>query len=144
MYEFSRAMYRRLSGQIDTTVCPEAHTHVLGCCEATIERLATDPHYFARPSRHLFRQIRGYFPLGAQPHVRATVEHYVTCATRAFTHVEERDVDAAGNRRVCQATTRGGSSCRRDPLADSSYCPSHQHLYGDRPGARDRSVALAA
>ena len=30
--------------------------------------------------------------------------------------------------RHCQATTRKGTPCHRQPLVRSEYCPSHQHL----------------
>jgi hypothetical protein len=66
MYEFSRAIYRELAGEIIED--PESarqntnHERVLRACEATVERLATDRNYFARPARTLFCDIRTYFP----------------------------------------------------------------------------------
>ena len=53
MYQFSRAIYRELARDIDASVTVRgacAHEHVLRSCEATIERLVTDRHYFARPA----------------------------------------------------------------------------------------------
>ena len=66
MYQFSRSMYRELaefvvpdqkSGVID------AKARLLSSCEAAVERLATDRHYFARPTRSLFNDVRMLFPL---------------------------------------------------------------------------------
>jgi len=36
--------------------------------------------------------------------------------------------DAHGNPISCRATTRRGTPCRREPLGEDGYCPSHQHL----------------
>ncbi len=79
MYQFSRAIYRELAPYIAApgaggiTRRPAAgksnHEQVLRACEAAIERLATDRHYFARPARTLFWDIRMYFPMSAQARV---------------------------------------------------------------------------
>ena len=62
MYRFSRAIYRELACEISEdphSLCPHAnHERVLRACEAAVERLATDRHYFARPARTLFCDIR--------------------------------------------------------------------------------------
>ena len=79
MYQFSRAMYRELAKDVDTSVCEEAHHHVLLACEQNIERLVGDRHYFARPARTLFKDIRRYFPMTAQPRVWTVVQRYVAC-----------------------------------------------------------------
>ena len=85
MYQFSRAIYRELAPQI---IAPPAgasatsnHEHVLRACEAVITRLATDRHYFARPARTLFCDIRNYFPMSAQEHV--TKSSAATWTTRS-------------------------------------------------------------
>ncbi len=58
MYQFSRAIYRELSPLIDSTPgARDGHAEVLRACETTIERLATDRHYFAKPARTLFNDI---------------------------------------------------------------------------------------
>jgi len=36
--------------------------------------------------------------------------------------------DSQGVPRRCQAMTRKGKPCQRQPLPGSEYCPSHQHL----------------
>ncbi len=73
MYRFSRAIYREIANEIiedPHAGCPHAnHERVLRACEATVERMATDRHYFARPARTLFHDIRAYFPMSAQPRV---------------------------------------------------------------------------
>ena len=69
MYQFSRAIYRELAHESSTTARvrrrPQPRARP-AACEATIERLATDRHYFAKPARTLFNDIRPYFPMGAQ------------------------------------------------------------------------------
>ena len=70
MYQFSRAIYRELAPQI-LAPPPGAppfsnHAAVLRACEEVITRMATDRHYFARPARTLFCDIRNYFPMSAQ------------------------------------------------------------------------------
>ena len=53
MYQFSRAIYRELAPDIieERPSCHRRpnHERVLRACEAAIERLATDRHYFAGP-----------------------------------------------------------------------------------------------
>src|SRR4051795_5053797 len=76
MYRFSRAIYRELADEIIETPASAPHGHherVLRACEAAIERLATDRHYFARPARTLFNDIRSYFPLCQQRKVYVVV-----------------------------------------------------------------------
>src|ERR1035441_9564991 len=64
MYQFSRAIYRELAPEI--LAAPRGgpatsnQTAVLRACEDVITRLATDRHYFARPARTLFCDIRSY------------------------------------------------------------------------------------
>ena len=131
MYQYSRAIYREIAGEIDASVhgCSRAaHSHVLRRCEATIERLATDRHYFARPARTLFNDIRMCFPMQSQARVFAVVQHYLAAAD-AFVAAQPRcGVDANGAPLRCRATTRRGTACQRDPLPHNGYCPSHQHL----------------
>src|SRR4051812_10760672 len=62
MYQYSRAIYRSIKDLIDPYVDDETHLEyrrdVLAACEGTMERLAADPHYFAKPDRALFQDIR--------------------------------------------------------------------------------------
>src|ERR1700734_881903 len=84
VYRFSRAIYREIAK--DIVEDPHAldqhcnHERVLRACEAAVERLATDRHYFARPARTLFCDIRAYFPISAQGRAWRVVERYLECA----------------------------------------------------------------
>jgi hypothetical protein len=70
MYHFSRSIYRELAPDIiedrQEREGPTNHERVLRSCETCVERLATDWHYFARPTKTLFNDIRVYFPMSAQ------------------------------------------------------------------------------
>jgi len=132
MYQFSRAIYRELAPEIIDAPpgVPAAHNHeaVLRACEAVVERLATDRHYFARPARTLFNDIRSNFPVCRQEQVLHVVEHYMALADEFVAALPAAGVDAQGNPRQCRAVTRKGTACQRTPLAANGYCPSHQHL----------------
>jgi hypothetical protein len=133
MYEYSRAIYRELADAIVEPTQPDPHQasnhcRVLASCEAAIERLATDRHYFAKPARTLFNDIRPYFPMSHQQRVLVVVERYVAVADEALKRHPIRGYDAAGNPLECRATTRKGTPCQRMPLPQNGYCPSHQHL----------------
>jgi hypothetical protein len=140
MYQFSRAIYRELAPYIATPGTSaatggagareaSAHAQVLRTCEAAIERMATDRHYFAHPARTLFCDIRTYFPMNAQARVHRVVFRYIGLAQRylqenpAAAHASISDTPPQ-----CRAMTRKGEACQRTPLAQNGYCPSHQHL----------------
>jgi hypothetical protein len=131
MYQYSRAIYRSVKDLIDPYVDRETQLEyrraVLCQCEETMERLAEDPYYFARPDRALFADIRRYFPITAQASVAWSVGEGVGAAT-AFIR---QQIDAGlldGGIARCRATTRKGKACQRTPLPGRDYCPSHQHL----------------
>ena len=73
MYQYSRAIYRSIKDLIDPYVPEmerlEYRRLVLSHCEQTMERLATDPLYFAKPDKALFQDIRRYFPITVQAQV---------------------------------------------------------------------------
>jgi len=144
MYRFSRAMYRTLACEIlDRPVCPNGasnHERVLAACEAAVLRLATDRHYFAKPCKTLFNDIRIFFPMSAQGRVYRVVDAYLGLCRDWLTAQPETGYDALGNRLECRATTRKGRPCQRMPLARNGYCPSHQHL----AEAAERGLAAAA
>jgi hypothetical protein len=131
MYQYSRAIYRSIKDLVDPYAGPEAQLEyrqaVLAACEQTMERLARDPHYFARPDRALFQDIRRYFPITVQAQVAWAVNEGVGAAV-AF--IEEQIEAGAldGGVARCRATTRKGKPCQRTPLPEREYCPSHQHL----------------
>jgi len=131
MYQYSRAIYRSIKDLIDPYVDVdtqlEFRREVLDACEQTMERLAADPLYFAKPERALFQDIRRYFPITVQAEVAWAVQEGVNAAC-AF--IEEQIEQGAldGGVARCRATTRKGKPCQRTPLPERDYCPSHQHL----------------
>jgi hypothetical protein len=132
MYQFSRAIYRELAPFIDRQLAAnrplETRTTLLRACESSMERLATDRHYFARPARTLFGDIRCLFPVCRQEQVYLVVERYMALADEFVAALPRNGVDVNGNPRQCRAVTRKGTACQRTPLAANGYCPSHQHL----------------
>jgi len=131
MYQFSRVIYRELAPHIEAQPPmngAEAHAEVLHACEATLERLANDRHYFARPARTLFNDIRMYFPMSQQARVCQTVTRVLALAEEWLDSQPRRGFDINGNPLQCRATTRKGTACQRMPLPRNGYCPSHQHL----------------
>ena len=133
MYQFSRAIYRELAPDImdSPRLAPTSRPRTApSCarCEAAVERLAFDRHYFARPARTLFNDIRIYFPIGAQRRVWTVVERYISAAEEWLAAQPRQGYDIEGNPLQCRATTRKGTACQRMPLPHNGYCPSHQHL----------------
>jgi hypothetical protein len=143
MYQFSRAIYRELAPRIQPPPPGFPPTSnqaaVLRACEAVISRLATDGHYFARPARTLFCDVRNYFPMSVQGDVHRVVTRYVGFAQQFLAENPHEGYTAiSGAPPQCRATTRKGSACQRTPLPRNGYCPSHQHL------AETEDRALAA
>ena len=143
MYSFSRSMYRELSPLVcGQPVCLSGGSNqerVLRACEEAVHRLATDPHYFANPTRSLFRDIRVFFPVSEQHRVHRIVDMHLRYAREYLEALPPAGFDILGNRLECRATTRRGTPCRRAPLPKNGYCPSHQHLADG-----EEAVALAA
>jgi hypothetical protein len=144
MYRFSRAIYRELADEIvedpHSAGCHTHHERVLRACEAAVERLATDRHYFAHPSRTLFNDIRAYFPMSCQRRVYCVIERYLTFADEFLRRQPQNGFDVYGNPLQCRASTRKGTPCQRMPLPHNGYCPSHQHL----AETEELEVAVAA
>ena len=142
MYQISRSIYRELADDIVEDRPwgdgPSNHERVLRACEATVHRLATDRHYFARPTRTLFNDIRIYFPISAQYRVYQVVHRYLSFAADYLASQPRAVMQLTGRREECRATTRRGTPCRRVPLPLNGYCPSHQHL------VETEDMALAA
>jgi len=132
MYRFSRAIYRELADEIvedPHSLCAHAnHQRVLRACESAVERLATDRHYFARPARTLFTDIRAYFPIQMQSRVLHVIERYLQFADEFLRSQPQNGFDIYGNPLQCRASTRKGTPCQRMTLPHNGYCPSHQHL----------------
>jgi hypothetical protein len=134
MYHFSRSIYRELAAEIieDHDGGTTNHERVLRSCETCVERLATDWHYFAKPTKTLFNDIRIYFPMSSQLRVYKVCDRYMSFAREYFAS------NPIAERLECRATTRRGTPCQRTPLPHNGYCPSHQHL------AETEDVALQA
>ena len=131
MYQYSRAIYRSIKDLIDPYADRETQLEsrraVLVACEHTMERLAHDPLYFAKPDRALFQDIRRHFPITAQAQVAWAVQKGVSAAVQFIQEQIEAGAFDGGVAR-CRATTRKGKPCQRTPLPEREYCPSHQHL----------------
>jgi len=131
MYQYSRAIYRSVKNLVDPYSDQETQLEsrraVLTACEQTMERLASDPLYFAKPDRALFQDVRRYFPITAQAEVAWAVREGVGAAM-AFIQEQIEAGALDGGVARCRATTRKGKPCQRTPLPERDYCPSHQHL----------------
>ena len=131
MYQFSRSLYRELAHDV---VADRGHPtcvnrqRFLQSCESAMERLATDRHYFARPARTLFNDVRDLFPMTAQMRVLGVIERHMALAGDYVEQQARAGITLDGSPLCCHATTRKGTSCQRVPLPGSKYCPSHKHL----------------
>lgn len=134
MYQFSRSIYRELAPDVIEDprqgICSN-RLKVLQECEAAMERLATDRHYFARPARSLFRAVRFYFPISLQVRVYRVIEHHMRLAAEFVERHEREGLSLDGKPLSCHASTRKGTPCQREPLPGNKYCPSHKHLEED-------------
>ena len=131
MYQFSRAVYRELSPLVEDEAhgCERSPRRlVLESCERAFTRLATDRHYFARPTRTLFNDVRAYFPMTRQMEVYRVIDRYMAVAAEYVVQREREGLSIDGSPLCCHASTRKGTPCQRVPLPGSKYCPSHKHL----------------
>ena len=131
MYQFSRSMYRELADfvvPVDNRQVGTARTRLLTSCEAAVERLASDRHYFARPARSLFNDVRMLFPLSKQMVAFSVIERHMRLAGDYVDQHARNGDSLTGVPLICHATTRRGTACQREPLPGSRYCPSHKHL----------------
>ena len=122
MYQFSRSIYRELACEARN------RPQFLRSCEAAMERLATDRHYFAKPTRTLFNDVRDLFPISTQLRLYRVIESHIELAKGYVDSQARAGVTFDGSPLCCHATTRKGTSCQRVPLPGSKYCPSHKHL----------------
>jgi hypothetical protein len=131
MYQFSRSLYRELGPLVAEdrygTACHNRQLF-LQSCECAFKRLASDRHYFARPARSLFNDIRVLFPMQSQLRVYRAIDRYMTIATQYVDDREREGISLDGSPLCCHASTRKGTPCQRVPLPGSKYCPSHKHL----------------
>ena len=147
MYQFSRAIYRDLAPHVLAPAhgapAHSNHAAVLHACEKVITRMATDRHYFARPARTLFCDIRSYFPMCAQARVLRVIERYLGFADEFLRRQPQNGYDVYGNPLQCRASTRRGTQCQRMPLPHNGYCPSHQHLAETEDEELEAAIAAA-
>jgi len=134
MYQFSRSIFRELAPGVvpgrgeDVS---ETRMRFLRACECSMERLATDRHYFAKPVRTLFNDVRHFFPMTDQMRVYRMCEKHMELATEYVDSQLREGVTFDGSPACCHASTRRGTACQRVPLPGSKYCPSHKHLDDD-------------
>jgi len=131
MYQFSRSIYRELSPHVLEDRGDRSqrnHQRVLRACEAAVERLASDRHYFARPARALFHEVRAYFPMQGQLLAYQVINRHMALASRYVELHAREGLTFDGSPLCCNATTRKGAPCQRLPLPAAKYCPSHKHL----------------
>jgi hypothetical protein len=131
MYQFSRSMYRELAPAVATERSEDialTRQRFLRACEASMERLALDRHYFAKPVKTLFSDVRAFFPISEQLRVYRIVQRHVELAIGYVDSQARAGVTFDGSPLCCHASTRKGTACQRVPLPGSKYCPSHKHL----------------
>ena len=131
MYHFSRSLYRELAPLVTGGrgfAATDARRQFLSSCESAFTRLATDRHYFARPARSLFNDVRFLFPMTRQARVYQVIERYMHVAGYYVAQREQEGLSVDGTPLCCHASTRKGTPCQRVPLPGSKYCPSHKHL----------------
>jgi hypothetical protein len=129
MYRFSRSIYRELSPRVIETQqgSKPPRQALLEACEETIERLAHDRRYFARPARSLFSRVRVHFSISEQMHVYRVIDRNINLAIE-YLEAMPGELGLDGLPRQCRASTRKGTPCQREPLPARDYCPSHKHL----------------
>jgi hypothetical protein len=131
MYQFSRSLYRELAQDVipgrgeDIALTRQ---RFLRACESSMERLALDRHYFAKPVRTLFNDVRRYFPITEQLRVYQMCHEHMKLAIDYVDSQLREGVTFDGSPVRCHASTRKGTACQRVPLPGSKYCPSHKHL----------------
>ncbi|MGI8631433.1 MAG: hypothetical protein ACR2NA_02650 [Solirubrobacterales bacterium] len=149
MYRFSRSIYRELAPRVSDGVGPDGRSyraHLLESCEGAMRRLAYDRRYFAKPTKSLFEDVRCYFPVSEQRHVLQVIHRYVTLAGEQLDRLPGSGLGLDGQPVSCQATTRKGKACQREPLPSRRFCPSHKHLeeLDKLEQVPEESIAVAA
>jgi hypothetical protein len=141
MYQVSRSMYRELvvllSSEADSPRGRHDRQQLLRACEGALRRLDRDPHYFARPARYLFNEIRWLFRMSDQIQAWTVVRCHMDVAREVVERAESL------RRRRCEAFTRKGTPCKRDPKPGLHFCPSHRHLepvFGPTASLRPKPV----
>jgi hypothetical protein len=126
MYQFSRSIFRELAPGVvpsrgeDVTA---TRMRFLRACECSMERLATDRHYFAKPVRTLFNDVRHFFPMGEQLRVYRVCERHMTLATEFVDTQLRTGTTIDGSPVCCRASAcrcRAASTARRTSTSTKS------------------------
>src|SRR3954451_10830568 len=144
MYQFSRSLYRELGPLVVAdrygSAC-DNRQHFLASCENAFQRLAGERHYFARPSRTLFNDVRFFFPIAEQIRVFRVIEKYMRVAAHLVDEREREGISLDRSPLCCHASTRKGTPCQRVPLAGSKY--SQGASPPSRPSAGQQVLPVA-
>ena len=134
MYQFSRAIYRELAGEIIEDRQWRRRSDEPRARAARLRggrRSGSPPTGTTSrgPSRTLFNDIRVYFPM-SRAAATSTASSTATSSFAGEYLAAQPDAgfDAQRQELECRATTRKGTPCQRMPLPHNGYCPSHQHL----------------
>jgi hypothetical protein len=131
MYQFSRSLYRQLAADVVPgrgEGVAVTRQRFLRACELSMERLALDRHYFAKPVKTLFNDVRHFFPMTEQLRVYRLCNEHMAVATEFVDSRLRTGATFDGSPACCHASTRRGRPCQRVPLPGRKYCPSHKHL----------------
>ena len=113
MYQFSRAVYRELGPLVEFEPhgCDREHRRaVLESCERAFTRLANDRHYFARPTRSLFNDVRVHFPMNRQMEVYRVIDALHAHRAEYVVQREREGLSIDGSPLCCHASTRKGTA----------------------------------
>jgi len=137
MFHISRQIYRELAADLQDDDDREL---LLRSCEDAVTRLVNDRHYFARPARTLFNEIRWMFPLEAQCRAYRVIDLHMRTTREYLESSNRATLELTGHRPTCRATTRRSGLCSHEPDPRTGYCAWHRHLVEDD----EREAALAA
>ena len=152
MYQFSRSIYRELSSSVVPTKGEDLAStrhRFLRACEASMERLALDRHYFARPVHTLFADVRHFFPIADQLRVYRLVEKHVRLATEYVDSQLRTGVTFDGSPACCHASTRRGTPasayrCRGASTAPRTSISKRTSRWPRSPRPRRRPFVASA
>ena len=144
MYHLSRTIYRELAPLRTrrAPLVPSARPTRNSCCAPVSARCTgsfTTARHFARPARSLFNDVRIFFSISSQLQgLHGDRAQHQSRARLPLAPARFRSTTRNGRPRSCEAMTRKGRPCQRQPLPRSDYCPSHQHLTETARRARGR------
>ena len=97
-----------------------------------MERLALDRHYFAKPVRTLFNDVRRVLPdRRSRLRVYRVCEQHMALATEYVDSQLREGVTFDGSPLAATRARAGARRASAMPLPGSKYCPSHKHLDED-------------